>query len=106
MEYYLVLSNELDIYPYDYEYNHMSPFNSSIIIGRDGKNVLINGKQTGYVLREYIAFCISDKYIIDLRDNISIKQYLIQRLNYEGISLYDITKFKRITAKEYYSLLD
>ena len=53
-----------------------------------------------------IAFATSSRYCYDTRDRTTQKQTLEYICNELGTSLSDTSKFKRITAKEYYSLLD
>ena len=116
MEYYKVLDASL------FSYNNFSEdahnyiaissgsciFSSAIkikneIVCCEARNSFIT---TSYDVLEYLyAFATSSKYGYDIRDGITQKQYLEGILNATNSSLNNANHFKRITAKEYYSLL-
>lgn len=107
-EYYEVLDNTIfsNFTTEDVEamiYSHGHRFVSSSIRLSDG-TFEFQGKS--FLDSDCIAFETTNKYGFDIRDGGTKKQLLEEALNKIDASLNDTSKFKRITAKEYYSLID
>lgn len=99
MEYYLILKDN------DYigqAVNTYRCFVSTILLPEHLDKPLLT-----YENYPNVAFATNNKICIDVRDkDVSLKDQLIYSLSQIKYDLNDTSIFKRITAKEYYSLLD
>lgn len=101
MEYYLVLNNQKYKYYADSAERFTYAFHK--IINLEGRNYI--GVIYGYDINNdnVIAFCTSRMQFSSHREG---NNNMIQKFELDNnVSLSDTSKFKQITAKEYYSLL-